>query len=335
MGLFSRENRFPVKGKTAIITGGSQGLGLEIATSLSRRGANVLIVAQAVPKLQSALKTISSAALNPEQQRFHYISADLRSSDSAVSILSEATNWNNGTAPDIVWCCAGHCLPGFFADNPIETHRGQMDTVYWSVANMAHAALNTWLHPAKASNNTPTPSHTTPRHLIFTASTLAFVTVAGYGPYSAAKAAIRSLSDTLRQEIEMYNATKSVAPIEIHTLFPMGILSPGFENEQKLKPALTLQLEKDDKPQTPEEVAEVAIARLEEGQFMITTMLQGHVMKGVAYGASSKNSFVGDTFWGFLGWMVFNLFMTADFLRQCRNWGREKGLERVRSGKGD
>jgi short chain dehydrogenase len=43
---------------TAIITGGSQGLGLSVAKHLASKGANVVIVAQDVPKLEAALEEI-------------------------------------------------------------------------------------------------------------------------------------------------------------------------------------------------------------------------------------------------------------------------------------
>ena len=205
-----------------------------------------------------------------------------------------------------------------------------MDTLYWSAANMAHATMNTWLRSDKSTSTEPSKSLS--RHLIFTSSCAAFYPVAGYGPYSPAKAAMRALSDTLRQEVEMYNATNSITPIEVHTVFPMGILTPGFENENKIKPSLTQQLEKDDKPQTSDDVAEISIKRLEAGDYLISTMLQGHILKGVGYGASIKNSFFVDIFWSSVAWGVFNLFLIGDFLRQCRKWGKEKGLVReVRS----
>jgi len=42
-----------------IITGGSQGMGKSVAALLAKKGANVLIVARNVPKLEDALKEIS------------------------------------------------------------------------------------------------------------------------------------------------------------------------------------------------------------------------------------------------------------------------------------
>lgn len=211
----------------------------------------------------------------------------------------------------------------------MQTLRDQMDTVYWTAANMAHALLPKWLVTVRPSQQAPAAT----RHIIFTCSTLAFVPIAGYGPYSPAKAAMRSLSDTLSQEIDMYNGARShrtrhaapPADIKVHTVFPMGILSPGFDNEQKTKPQLTKQLESADKPQAPGEVAEIAIRALEHGEYLITTMFVGHLMKGTALGSSPKNHVVGDTMTSWLSSLVF-LRVIPDLRKQAREWGIKYGM---------
>ena len=269
--------------------------------------------------------------MNNLRQRFLYISADLTDAAECERVISSVTSWNNDCAPDIVWCCAGSCHPGFFVDVPINIHRQQMDTVYWTAANMAHATLRNWLAPVCPGNQMHNPR----RHLVFTCSTLAFVPVAGYGPYSPAKAAIRSLSDTLNQEIEMYNGAYTqrhrnnapTADVKIHTIFPMGILSPGFENEQKIKPELTKKLEEADRPQTPKEVAQISIKALERGEYLITTMLVGSIMKGAALGASPRNNIIGDTLFGWLSSLVF-LQVIPDLRNKAFNWGKNNGISR-------
>lgn len=287
------------------------------------------------PLLMHALRSkltetpFQSKALNTLKQRFHYVVADLTEAHECERVIAEINVWNDGAAPDVVWCCAGFCHPGFFIDVPIKTQRQQMDTVYWTAANMAHATLKNWLSPVPPSGQMRNPR----RHLIFTCSTLAFVPIAGYGPYSPAKAAIRSLSDTLSQEIEMYNGaytqrhrnTAPAADVKIHTVFPMGILSPGFDNEQKLKPELTKMLEDADKPQTPEEVAQIAIKALERGEYLITTMFVGNIMKGTALGSSPRNSVVGDTLLSWLSNLVF-LQVIPDLRNKTFNWGKTNGL---------
>lgn len=326
-------NLFPVAGRTAIVTGGSQGFGLSLAEQLARRGANVVIIAQDKQKLSTALSSITSLASSPSTQRFLSLSYDLRSPSSAPEILRQVTEWNSASPPDLVFLCAGNCHPSFFADAGIDILRGQMDTLYWSAAYMAHATLNLWTTATGKGRSAGKSNH--PRHIIFTSSAVCFVPVAGYAPYTPAKAAIRALADTLHQEVEVYNgsrrstATSSSSPppdtdIKVHIVLPMGITSPGFVNENLLKPKLTLELEKDDKPQTPDEVALATLRGLERGDFMITTMFLGHLLRGVGMGGTLRKS-VGDVFWNFLGSLVI-LFALPDIFAKCRTWGKRHGV---------
>jgi 3-dehydrosphinganine reductase len=131
----------------------------------------------------------------------------------------------------------------------------------------------------------------------------------------------------------MYNGAYSqrhrnsapTADVKIHTVFPMGILSPGFDREQKLKPELTKKLEEADKPQTPAEVAQIAISALERGEYLITTMFVGNVMKGTALGPSPRNSIIGDTLLSWLSNLVF-LQVIPDLRNKAFNWGKTNGL---------
>jgi 3-dehydrosphinganine reductase len=198
LSFFNRKNQFEVRSRTVIVTGGSQGLGLSLAKQLAIKGANVVIVAQNVSKLEAAHKEIE--ALASKSQRFLNLSFDLRSPDSADQIVDRVTKWNDGQPPDVLINCAGYCEPGFFASSSIEQHRTQMDTVYWTCAYMAHAILRTWTTPSKKIDRT--------RHVIFVSSVLALFPVAGYAAYNPPKAAMRSLADTLNQEVAVYNGAR-------------------------------------------------------------------------------------------------------------------------------
>ncbi|GES59030.1 NAD(P)-binding protein [Aspergillus terreus] len=326
---FGARNEFIVDGRTVVITGGSEGMGKAVACQLAAKGANIVIVARTVQKLRGAIEDIKRSAVDPSKQKFHFISADLTSAPECERVIQEVTHWNDGRAPDVVWCCAGYCNPGFFVETPMQTLRDQMDTVYWTAANTAHATLAKWLAPAQPEGQAALPR----RHLIFTASTLAFFPIAGYGPYSPAKAAIRALSDTLSQEIEMYNGSRQsktagsspAADVKIHTVFPMGILTSGFDKEEQLKPQLTKQLEEADKPQTPEEVARISIEALERGEYLITTMFVGHIMKASALGGSPRNSIIRDTLTSWLTSLAF-LQVIPDLRKKAWNWGVKYGI---------
>ncbi|KAL9056676.1 MAG: hypothetical protein Q9206_002647 [Seirophora lacunosa] len=100
MGLFSTKNHFPVDGRTVLVTGASQGMGRSVARLLAQKGANVVIVARNVQRLEEALEHTLAGAIH-ESQRFHFISADLTSSAEATRVLTESTAWNNNSPPDI------------------------------------------------------------------------------------------------------------------------------------------------------------------------------------------------------------------------------------------
>jgi 3-dehydrosphinganine reductase len=346
MVFFARKDKFPVAGRCVIITGGSQGLGLSVAQKLSARGANIVLVARDKTKLASALQNVSAAAKSPATQRFLTLSYDLTLAASAPAILQEVSEWNGGAPPDVLWNAAGLCLPTFFADASLETLRGQMDTLYWSAAYMAHAVLQLWTKPDATNPNTKASSSSTsttsasaqaeplPRHIIFTCSTLACFPVAGYTAYSPAKAAMKALADALQMEVQVYNgarASKTLpatqkpgAEIKIHTLMPMGISSPNFEIEEKLKPSLTKMLEETDKPETPDQVADAALMGLDAGEVMIATNFIGKLMVGEGMGSTLRMG-VADVFYNMVGSLAVT-FVGWEFDGKVRKWGREKGM---------
>jgi len=311
MGLFSRKNHFDVSGKTLLLTGASSGLGLSVAKQLSSKGANIGIVARNVGMLEEALAEIKSCASSPKQI-FQYFAADLTAPSEASRVVAEVTTWNHGAAPDIVWCMAGASDPKLFLDASRETLRSQMDINYWACADMAHAILKEWLSPSNARS----PNE---RHLIFTATTLAFYPIVGYSPYSPCKAAMRSLCDTLSQEILLYSDS-----VKIHTVFPGSIDTPGFAKENIGKPAITKQLEEPDPVQTPDAVAKAAIAGLEGGQYLITVNFIGAAMRACAWGGSVRNNWVVDTLFSFVVGVVF-FFIQWDMNGQVRKYGKVHG----------
>jgi NAD(P)-dependent dehydrogenase (short-subunit alcohol dehydrogenase family) len=57
---------FDLQGKTALITGGSRGLGYQIAQSLGEAGARVLLVARKAPELEAAVAQLVSEGIQAE-----------------------------------------------------------------------------------------------------------------------------------------------------------------------------------------------------------------------------------------------------------------------------
>ncbi|KEZ41599.1 3-ketodihydrosphingosine reductase tsc-10 [Scedosporium apiospermum] len=311
MGLFSR-NQMPVDGKTVLLTGASEGMGLEVAKQLAAKGANLILVSRSVGKLEEAILSLKAVAKHPETQRFLYISADVSAPDYAGPLIAEAIAWNAGRAPDIVWCIAGMCAPGLFVETPFSNVREHMDLNFYGMAEMSHAILREWLSPTA-------PVEQQPKHLVLTSSVVAFYTIAGYGGYAPAKSAIRALADTISQEVMLYPQK-----VAVHVVYPGSIDSPGLERENKLKPEITLLMEKDDPVQSAEEVASRAIAGLERGDFFITVSWLGHLMKWGVMGGSLRNNWVVDTLMQIvvaISWIIAQPVM----LGTVRKFARENG----------
>ncbi|RDW87271.1 3-ketodihydrosphingosine reductase-like protein tsc10 [Coleophoma crateriformis] len=309
MGFFGK-NKFDVNGKTVLLTGASEGMGKSVGVQLAQKGANVVIVARTVGKLETAIAEIQSAAKSPSQ-RFKYISADLSLPEAAPAVIAEATTWNNGQPVDVVWCMAGASYPSLFLDTPAGKARQQMDVNYWTCWDMAQAVLSQWLSPTAEKGKE--------RHLVFTSSVLAFYATAGYGPYSPSKAAIRSLSDTLVQEVLLYGED-----VKIHTVFPGSIQSNGFEEEKKTKPEITFILEESDPIQSAEVVAANAISGLENGDYLVTVGWLGSLMRSCAWGGVRRNNWVLDTVMTWIVSIVW-FFIGMDLDGKVRKYGREHG----------
>ncbi|KAK6821766.1 hypothetical protein PG987_014591 [Apiospora arundinis] len=311
--------------KTAVVTGGSRGMGLAVARQLAEKGANVVIVARDQSKL---LESLQYGAARAGSQHFHQISADLTSPSEAVRVLDEVAEWNSGSAPDIVWCCAGSSHPTLFVDTPVAEFSTQMNNNYFTALYMAHAALRQWLRKEPGVASTASAKEpSAPRHLIFTASFLAFYSFTGYSPYSPTKAALRSLSDTLSQEVNL---------VRLHTIFPAGILSDGFEVENRIKSDVTKLLEDGDTPLTPEVIASRSIQGLESGQELITTDFQTGLVKRSMLGGSLRGGLLS----GCIDWLLASLMviimsiLRGDMDKKVRNWGSKFGSSGMKP-KGD
>ena len=207
-----------------------------------------------------------------------------------------------------------------------------MDINYWAAAYLAHATLRSWLKPSNKSDSS-TAREEKPRHFLVTSSVACFVGVAGYSPYAPGKAALRSLADNLRSEVNLYNGYRKANPttgppaeIKIHCVCPGTIFSPGLEEENKSKHAVTKLLEESDPRQSEDEVAAAAVKGLEKGFFLVTTQYLGHAMRAGMLGGSPRNSVVIDTVMGWITYVVW-LFVQPDLDGKVWGYGEKNEVK--------
>ncbi|KAI1802421.1 3-ketodihydrosphingosine reductase tsc-10 [Daldinia bambusicola] len=316
-------NHMPVEGRTILLTGGSEGTGLSAARIFSTKGANIIIVSRSLVKLEEALKSIKAAAKSPETQRFHIIAADVSKANYAEDVVSNATAWNNGQPPEIVWCLAGLATPMLWTDDrAMEAARYNMDVNYFGTAEMSRAIMRAWVLPGQQQGQKqalPRGSRPAAKHIIFTGSVLSFFSLAGHGTYAPSKFALRALADALAMEVRLYPEV----PIEVHFIMPNSITTAGYDRENETKPKVTLQLEGADKPQDPDTVARLCIAGIEKGRFFITTSLVGDLMRWSAMGNSLRDNWLVDTLMGLILPFIM-IFVVWDMNSKVSTWGNKQ-----------
>jgi NAD(P)-dependent dehydrogenase (short-subunit alcohol dehydrogenase family) len=96
---------YELRGRRALVTGGSRGIGRAVATVLAREGARVAVVARSEEGLRETVARIEAAG-----GEAHALPADLATWDEAEGLAARATEALAG-APEIVALAHGHMNP--------------------------------------------------------------------------------------------------------------------------------------------------------------------------------------------------------------------------------
>ncbi|KAH9933620.1 uncharacterized protein BXZ73DRAFT_101006 [Epithele typhae] len=177
------------------------------------------------------------SARNERQSPGHVLKAysfAVNSEAGSAAALEAAYAPFNGRAPDAVFPCARSSRPGFFIEFGEESLRQGLELTYHAQAFTALASYSfaSWVQYGV---------------LIACISGCDKVHV-GYAAYVSGKFALRGLAETLHSEFKLYG-------IDVHIAFPYTIYSKGYEEENRVKPAVTLKIEETDSGNAPELVA--------------------------------------------------------------------------------
>ncbi|DBA04798.1 TPA: hypothetical protein N0F65_004435 [Lagenidium giganteum] len=258
---------FRVAGKHVFITGGSTGLGLATAKKYAKAGASVSIVARGLDKLEEAKKEIEEVRSNPETKVF-IKSCDVTSFESLKEAI-EAANKAHDRVVDHLICCAGVATPGYFLDQDISVFRKSMELNYFGVVNTIKAALPAMVARGEGGR------------IMIVSSGLAMLSFIGFSQYSSSKYALRGLAEALRNEFKLYN-------IDVHIFYPGNIDSPGFVEENKIKPEETKTIEGVSEPIHPDKVADSMISGMSNGHFSITNDPLIAMLRALANGVTPR-----------------------------------------------
>ncbi len=234
------------KDKHILIVGGSEGIGLALSKELSKYGANLTLLSRNQSKLNDAIQTIGDKSTDT-------ISSDITKYDVLEEKLTALCE--KKSVPDIVVNCAGFSHPGFFEEVSIEDERKMMDLNYFGTMNVLKILL-----PKMANRGSG--------HVVNVSSICGFLGLFGYSGYCGSKFAVIGLSEALKREYLPKGISVSVA-------CPPGTKTPGFDEENKIKPKEVLDIEEKAKVLTPEEVAHSILKQVSKKKFMIIPSLDG------------------------------------------------------------
>ncbi len=233
-------------GKTALITGGSSGIGLAMARRLAAQGADVWLLARDPRKLESACAEVSAARLRPNQQ-VRTIAADI-SDNSGLSTRLEP--FLREHTPDVLVNCAGITYPGLFGTLDLAIYRQTMEINYFGTLHATRL-----IAPGMIERRSGT--------IINVNSLVGIHGLYGYAAYAASKFAQRGLSDALRYELKPHGIQVSIA-------FPSDTDTPQLAFEESLKPpALKALADANNKPAPADDVARRILDGAARGKYMI------------------------------------------------------------------
>ncbi|MEU1598874.1 SDR family oxidoreductase [Streptomyces sp. NPDC005708] len=182
--LLSRSHKDSLAGLSAVITGGSRGLGLLLAEQLLIRGCAVTIAARDEQELDRARELLTRGRPGA---RVHGVPCDVTDRAMVASLMADAADAHGGV--DVVIANAGiiHVAPLESID--ADEFRSAMETIYMGALHTSLEALP-WLRRSPAGGR-----------LALIGSVGGLLAVPHLLPYSCAKSAVAALAEGLYAEL--------------------------------------------------------------------------------------------------------------------------------------
>jgi NAD(P)-dependent dehydrogenase (short-subunit alcohol dehydrogenase family) len=236
-----------VRGRTAVVTGGANGIGRGIALALAGRGCNL-----ALADLNEAGLAETAALLAPHRVKITTHCLDV-ADRTAVAAFPDAVEKAHAGV-DILVNNAGVAVGGTFEEIAAEDFEWLFEINFWGVIRMTRAFL-------------PLLRRSDGAHIVNISSVFGLIAPPGQSAYCASKFAVRGFSESLRRELEAEGAK-----IAVTTVHPGGVNTSIADNARVPKDRDSDQLARDRDTfrkflvMPPERAGEIIVAGMERGK---------------------------------------------------------------------
>lgn len=195
-------------GKSAVITGGANGIGLATATELARRGARLVMADIDKPRLEQAV-----AHLQGQGFEAHPVVCDVRSFEEMTHLADAAFDLLGQV--DVVFSNAGIVVAGPIAQMTHDDWHWVIDIDLWGSIHAVEAFVPRLIDQGRGG------------HVAFTASFAGLMPNVGLGAYSVAKYGVVGLAENLAREVK-------VNGIGVSVLCPMVVDTKLLSNSERI-----------------------------------------------------------------------------------------------------
>jgi 3-dehydrosphinganine reductase len=238
-GVTTRASASPV----AVISGGSSGIGLEVARILRQRGHHLHLLARDTARLECARVDLASAGSNDIS--LHALDV----ADAAACAAVVASIMAQRGRIDWLVTSAGMVEPGLFLDQPPEAHHRQMAVNYFGTLNLVHPVAGSMAAGGGGC-------------ITLLGSAVSFGAVIGLGSYSASKFAISGLAETLHLEL-------AGCGIRVSLACPPDTDTPQLARERAERPEVTNIIADGGGVMSAADVARAVVEGTLAGRFLI------------------------------------------------------------------
>lgn len=274
-----RVPKWTLKGSKVLITGGSTGIGLEIAKELVRRGAKVVISARREDVLRSAVAEINKVDTDKVGKLLPaagYVVMDVSNEKLVADGVVLAKVFLGGPV-DLVICSAGFAHPSRFLDCPASVARSMMDINYFGCTNVVRAVLPEMVQSGSG-------------RVVLISSMAASAAIAGFTNYSPTKAALKAFAQALDMEYACLGVRSQL-------INPPDVATPGYEKEMEVKSPECKQICAlgGAAPFTAEQMGKASVDGIESYSFQVNLGFDGVMLGWGSAGMQPPTSILGLT----------------------------------------